>query len=286
MCVRMLRSVAICAAIIVAATAFSPSGIAPHGLQLKSATCRRTSAATHLSMISNPFGKKPEAQKKPWGNENPYRIFGVNEEAPYEEVERAFKELVEENEGNEKYIMQLEMMKEDIFDQRLRARMSGALKSKVKESPFDAKLQIPVVPWYEKVPFLSNSCKIVKPEKMLAIQISCVMAVIIGFGIASIQLAPSCMAFGTICAVGIIYNRGVKGAAGAEGRQAGGSGSYSAFGKAVVLGLGMGGIGLLLAQAIIATVALPAVLRGDSLVQAFWNVGLWVGALFFQVQDI
>jgi len=42
----------------------------------------------------------------------------------------------------------------------------------------------------------------------------------------------------------------------------------------------------LLAQALIATVALPAVLRGDSLVQAFWNVGLWVGALFFQVQDI
>ena len=70
-------------------------------------------------MISNPFGKKPDAPKKPWGNENPYRIFGVNEEAPYEEVERAFKELVAENEGNEKYIMQLEMMKEDIFDQRL-----------------------------------------------------------------------------------------------------------------------------------------------------------------------
>lgn len=93
-------------------------------------------------MISNPFGKKPDAPKKPWGNENPYRIFGVNEEAPYEEVERAFKELVAENEGNEKYIMQLEMMKEDIFDQRLRARMSGALKSKVKESPFDAKLQV------------------------------------------------------------------------------------------------------------------------------------------------
>ena len=37
-------------------------------------------------MISNPFGKKPEPPKKPWGNENPYRIFGVNEEAPYEVV--------------------------------------------------------------------------------------------------------------------------------------------------------------------------------------------------------
>jgi len=193
---------------------------------------------------------------------------------------------VEENEGNEKYIMQLEMMKEDIFDQRLRARMSGAVKSKVKESPFDAKLQVPVVPWYEKVPFLADSCKIVKPDKMLAIQISGLMAVIIGCGIASTQLAPSCMAFGFICSVGIIYNRGVKGTAGAEGRAAGGSGSYSAFGKAVVLGFIMGGIGLLMANFLMATVALPGALAGDSLVSTLFNMGLWIGALFFQVQDI
>ena len=113
-------------------------------LQLKSVSYRPAARASAVSvaMISNPFNREPPKPKKPWGNENPYRIFGVNEEAPYEEVERAFKELVAENEGNEKYIMQLEMMKEDIFDSRLRARMSGALKSKVKESPFDAKLQV------------------------------------------------------------------------------------------------------------------------------------------------
>jgi len=35
-------------------------------------------------MISNPFSKKEPERKKPWGDENPYRIFGVNEEAPYE----------------------------------------------------------------------------------------------------------------------------------------------------------------------------------------------------------
>ena len=121
-------------------------------------------------MISNPFGKKEPERKKPWGNENPYRIFGVNEEAPYEEVERAFKELVAENQGNEKYIMQLEMMKEDIFDQRLRARMSGALKSKVKESPFDAKLQVKKVPWWSKVAFLKKL--IVVPDQKHAIQVS------------------------------------------------------------------------------------------------------------------
>jgi hypothetical protein len=65
------------------------------------------------------FGKKEEpARKMPWGDENPYRIFGVTEDSPYEEVESAYKELVKENEGNEKYCMQLEMMKEKIFDDR------------------------------------------------------------------------------------------------------------------------------------------------------------------------
>ena len=55
-------------------------------MQLKSASCRVSarSSVAPVTMISNPFGKKPDAPKKPWGNENPYRIFGVNEEAPYE----------------------------------------------------------------------------------------------------------------------------------------------------------------------------------------------------------
>jgi hypothetical protein len=34
------------------------------------------------------------------------------------------------------------MMKEKIFEDRLKARMSGALKSKIKDSPFEKKLQV------------------------------------------------------------------------------------------------------------------------------------------------
>ena len=90
--------------------------------------------------FSFPFGKKEEP-KKPFGGENPYRTFGVTEDAPYEEVEAAYKELCEENAGDEKYLMKLEMMKERIFDDRLRARMSGAMKSKIT-SPFDRKTQV------------------------------------------------------------------------------------------------------------------------------------------------
>jgi hypothetical protein len=88
------------------------------------------------------FGKKKQENKTPFGGENPYRIFGVTEDAPYEEVEMAYKELCEEHAGNDKYLIKLEMMKEKIFDDRLKARMSGALKSKIKDSPFEKKLLV------------------------------------------------------------------------------------------------------------------------------------------------
>ena len=93
-------------------------------------------------MVSFPFGKKGPEEKPRFGGENPYRTFGVTEDAPYEEVEAAYKELVEEHKDDEKYCIKLEMMKEAIFDDRLKARMSGALKSKIANSPFEAKLQV------------------------------------------------------------------------------------------------------------------------------------------------
>ena len=86
---------------------------------------RRQRAGIELNMIDFPsFGKKqPEPERKmPWGDENPYRIFGIVDDAPYEEVEAAYQALVEENKDNEKYCMQLEMMKEKIFDDRLPSR--------------------------------------------------------------------------------------------------------------------------------------------------------------------
>ncbi len=95
-------------------------------------------------MVSFPFGKKGggKEEKPRFGGENPYRTFGVTEDAPYEEIEAAYKEMVAEHKDDEKYCMKLEMMKEAIFDDRLKARMSGALKSKVKDSPFEKKLQV------------------------------------------------------------------------------------------------------------------------------------------------
>jgi len=236
-------------------------------------------------MISNPFGKKEPERKKPWGNENPYRIFGVNEEAPYEEVERAFKELVEENAGNEKYIMQLEMMKEYIFDQRLRARMSGALKSKVKESPFDAKLQVKKDPWWTKVAFLKKL--VVVPDQKHAIQVSCLMGAFIVAGIAAPQLASTTMGFGFLSSMGFVYNRGTPPIARDDAGNPGESrpANYGALGKAVGLCGIMAGAGFMIANFLMASVALPRFIAGDVLVTTLFNVGLWIAAMFFQVQD-
>merc|ERR1719183_2461465 len=284
----MMRTLVFATAVF-ATSAFTPAAFNPGtgSLQLKTATCKaaRSSGAVSLSMISNPFGKKPDAPKKPWGDENPYRIFGVNEEAPYEEVERAFKELVAENEGNEKYIMQLEMMKEDIFDQRLRARMSGALKSKVKESPFDAKLQVKKDPWWTKVAFLKKL--VVVPDQKHAIQVSCLMGAFIVAGIAAPQLASTTMGFGFLSSMGFVYNRGTPAIArddqGNPGEQR--PANYGALGKAVVLCGLMAGLGFMLANFLMASVALPRILSGDALVSTLFNIGLWIAALFFQVQE-
>ena len=263
-------------ALLAGVVAFVPPAMAP---------ARRHRAAPAVSMISNPFNREPPKPKKPWGDENPYRIFGVNEEAPYEEVERAFKELVEENEGNEKYIMQLEMMKEDIFDQRLRARMSGALKSKIKESPFDAKLQVRKVPWIERIDvFKRFDIKLVAPERTFSLQVSGLFLAFIALGIASAQLAPTMIAFGFLASVGVIYNRGTPKVAGPELRGGGGGGSYSAFGKAVALSMLATGIAILLANSLMASVALPRAIAGDALVATFVNVFLGGAANFFQVQ--
>ena len=117
-------------------------------LRLRSLLCRRRKQNVgglirlKAAEFSFGFGQKKKSESNPFGGENPYRVFGVTEDAPYEEVEMAYKELVAENEGNDKYLIKLEMMKEKIFDDRLKARMSGALKSKIKDSPFEKKLQV------------------------------------------------------------------------------------------------------------------------------------------------
>jgi len=236
-------------------------------------------------MVSFPFGKKEE-KKVPFGGENPYRTFGVTEDAPYEEVEAAYKELVEENKEDEKYCIKLEMMKEWIFDERLRARMSGTLKSKIKDSPFEAKLVEKKEPWWSKVAWLKKI--VVKPEKKYVINVSALMTCFVVAGILAPQLASTTMGFGFLSAMGFLYNRGTPdirrddmGNPG-ESRPA----NYGALGKTVGLCMLGGGLGFGLAQVFVTNFPLPPFLAGDAVVNLFFCAGLWATALIFQVQEV
>jgi hypothetical protein len=55
--------------LLASVTAFSTVPITLRGgcFPTKPAACRAIVRGTALSMISNPFGKKPEEPKKPWG---------------------------------------------------------------------------------------------------------------------------------------------------------------------------------------------------------------------------
>jgi len=175
-------------------------------------------------------------------------------------------------------------MKEHIFDQRLRARMSGAMKSKVKESPFDAKLQIRKVSWWEKVSWLKDLVAV--PEQKLIIKVSCLMGAFIVAGIAAPDMASTTMGFGFLSSMGFVYNRGTPAIARDDSGNPGESrpANYGALGKAVGLCAIMSGLGYITAQFLVATVAMPTWIGGDVLVGTFFNIGLWIAALFFQVQ--
>lgn len=212
----MMRSVLL-VSLLVSASAFSPSVYVP--CQTGSAACRSalSSAPTlrsarrmssGLRMVGLPFGGKNKPEKERFGGESPYRVFGVTEDAPYEEVETAYKELCKEHEGDDKYLIKLEMMKEAIFDDRLKARMSGALKSKVVDSPFERKLIVKKDPWYSKIAWLAKIVK--KPTKKYATQVSILMSCFIFAGIFAPQLSSTTMGFGFLSAMGFLYNRGTR----------------------------------------------------------------------------
>ena len=290
----MMRSVLL-VSLLVSASAFSPSVYVP--CQTGSAACRSalSSAPTlrsarrmssGLRMVGLPFGGKNKPEKERFGGESPYRVFGVTEDAPYEEVETAYKELCKEHEGDDKYLIKLEMMKEAIFDDRLKARMSGALKSKVVDSPFERKLIVKKDPWYSKIAWLAKIVK--KPTKKYATQVSILMSCFIFAGIFAPQLSSTTMGFGFLSAMGFLYNRGTPEIARDDMGNPGESrpANYGALGKTVGLCIIGGGAGFALAQVLVQSIALPAFLAADAVVNAMFNLGLLATALIFQVQEI
>lgn len=80
---------------------------------------------------------KKEESKSP--GTNPYRVFGIPEDAEYEEIEAAYRRLCAKYGEDQKMLMKLEINKEAIMEDRLQKRMKGLMTPKVKESPFERK---------------------------------------------------------------------------------------------------------------------------------------------------
>jgi hypothetical protein len=61
--------------------------------------------------------------------------------------------------------------------------------------------------------------------------------------------------------------------------------NYGALGKTLGICAIFGGIGFALGNVILTSFALPASIQPDAVINSLFNVGLWVAAMFFQVQD-
>lgn len=61
--------------------------------------------------------------------------------------------------------------------------------------------------------------------------------------------------------------------------------NYGALGKTLGICAIFGGIGFALGNVILTSFALPASIQPDAVINSLFNIGLWVAAMFFQVQD-
>lgn len=68
---------------------------------------------------------------------NLYRMFGISEDAAYDEIMAAYERLCTKFADDKKQLIKLEVSKDRILEDRLRRRMSGTLQSKVVESEWD-----------------------------------------------------------------------------------------------------------------------------------------------------
>jgi len=134
-----------------------------------------------------------------------YRLLGLAEDASYDEINVAHDELAAQYKGNAKMTIKLQVAKDKIFDDRLRQRMSGALKGTVAESPFDRK-EAPK-PFIKIPPFLADVMEV--PSRAL-LQTNVLVFAAIGFlPVLSKSWAATSVGLGFALAMYRLYNRGV-----------------------------------------------------------------------------
>lgn len=214
---------------------------------------------------------------------NPYRALGVGENATYEEVEAAVKNLSVKYADDRKRLMMLDVHKDRIFEDRLAARMSGRLKANVKESPYEKKIvkkkRFVVPVWLE------GTVKL--PTVAYLRRTALIMGIFIVLGFATPTLVGSCMGMAFISAAGFLYNRGlpepVKDEYGGVGEVR--PVKHKIVLKTLLINLAMAAVFFGLGQLYMLYLPLPLWCPPDTFVNTSVITGLWISCLFFQAQD-
>lgn len=214
---------------------------------------------------------------------NPYRALGVGEDATYDEVEAAVKSLSIKYADDRKKLMMLDVYKDQIFEDKLQQRMAGTLIPKIKESPYDRKIEPKkrfVVPEWAQGIFKLPTMKYFKRTGII-------MGIFFALGFVTPTLAGSCMAMSFIAAAGFLYNRGLPEPVRDD---------YGAYGevrpvkhrvvlKTVLINLGVAAVFFGLAQLYMLYLPLPFWSPPDAFVNASVVFGLWMSCLLFLAQD-
>lgn len=214
---------------------------------------------------------------------NPYRELGVGEDATYDDVEQAVKKLSIKYADDRKKLMMLDVYKDQIFEDRLQQRMSGALIPKVKESPYERK-PVPkkrfVLPEWAKGIFLLPDFPYVKKTGLI-------MAFFVFLGFITPTLAGSSIAMAFIAAAGFLYNRGLPEPVRDEYGYVGEVRpvKHKIVLKTLLINLAVAGVFFGLAQLALLYLSLPLWCPPDSFVNAAVVTGLWFSCLFFMAQD-
>jgi len=134
-----------------------------------------------------------------------YRLLGLAEDASYDEINAGHDELAAKYQGDVKMTIKLQVAKDKILDDRLRQRMSGALKGAVAESPFDRK-EAPK-PFITIPPFLADYMEV--PTRALLQTNVLTFAAISLLPLLSKAWAATAVGLGFALSLYKLYNRGV-----------------------------------------------------------------------------
>ena len=149
-------------------------------------------------------------------SEEAYRMLGLAEDASYDEIEAAYNELVSKYEGNMKQKIKLQVAKDEIMDDRLRAVTSGRFKGTAPVNPFE-RPEGPK-PLITIPPALQGFMEL--PTTEYALKNAGVFGVIGLLPLLSASFASTSVSLGFAVGLYLLYNRGVEvSIEGAEYRQ-------------------------------------------------------------------